>query len=166
MTSLPEFVSPASGDMWKPADAVGHLLIIDVHGIGQEVETAYAKIEPVRATVHDVDNQSTTEDALIFTGSLIGALTPRVGSKVLARLGQGTAKPGKNPPYVLLDASGDTQAVAAATAYLRAWQSGQFAAPATTTPPPAAQPAATAQTPDVAAAIAALQAAGMTIPGQ
>jgi hypothetical protein len=162
---LPEFVAPAQGDFWKPSDAIGHLLIIDVLAVEAPRADQYKPgqmIEPVKATIHDVDAQDTSEEALIFTGSLIGALKPRVGSKVLARLGQGTAKPGQSAPYILLDASSDPSAVEAATKHLREWQAGQFQAPAASTAPAASN----GQTPDVVAALAALKAAGIPVPGQ
>ncbi len=40
------------------------------------------------------------------------------GEKVLARIGQGTAKPGKSAPWILVDATGDADAVAKANAFI------------------------------------------------
>jgi hypothetical protein len=45
-------------------------------------------------------------------------LKAKVGQKVLARIGQGTAKPGKSAPWILLDATGDAEAVAKANAFI------------------------------------------------
>ena len=72
-------------------------------------------------------------------------------SDVLARIGQGPAKPGKSAPWILLDATGDAGAVAKANAYLGA-------APAAA---PAAVPKAldvNGLTPEVAALLAQLGA--------
>jgi len=50
--------------------------------------------------------------------ALRSALKPNIGKSVLARLGQGVAKPGKSAPWILIDATADEEAVAKATAYL------------------------------------------------
>jgi hypothetical protein len=125
------FAAPAQGDLWKAADHIGSLLVIEVEGYETGISTSYGEdADAVRATVHDISLADTSEQALIFTGSLISALKPRVGSKVLAVLQQGVAKPGKNPPYLLADATGDPASVQKATAYLNARQQGQYSPPA------------------------------------
>jgi hypothetical protein len=45
-------------------------------------------------------------------------LKTKIGQKVLARIGQGSAKPGKSAPWILLDATGDADAVAKANAFI------------------------------------------------
>lgn len=61
-----------------------------------------------------------------FNVALRNALKPLIGNKVLGRIGQGVAKPGKNAPWILLDATGDATAVAKANAYI----AGGITAPA------------------------------------
>jgi hypothetical protein len=50
----------------------------------------------------------------------VSSLRSRIGQRVLARLEQGVAKPGQNPPWLIADASTDAKAVKAATAALAA----------------------------------------------
>ena len=166
---MTEFASPgAAGGQFSIADAEGHLVVIEVESYEQGVVTSLGEKDAIKATVHDIDAQATTEDALIFPKVLVGSLKGRVGQKVLATVGKGVAKPGQNAPWVLNDASGDAAAAARATAYLAAYAAGQFAAPAQAVPAaPAAAPAGAAPQvdltdPNVVAALAALQAQGLT----
>lgn len=170
-----QFAAPDnSGGFFQPAEMNGHLLVIEVHSVETEVPTVHGPSDAVKATVHDIDAQTTEEDALIFPKVLFSSLRKQVGHKVLGILGQGIAKPGQSAPWVLNDASGDAAAAARATAYLAARAAGQFSAPApganfTTAPvaaPPAPAPAAAAPPqvdltdPNVVAALAALKAQG------
>lgn len=162
---MSEFAAPgAAGGSFSIADANGHLVVIEVHSYEQGVTTTLGEKDAISATVHDIDAQETTEDALIFPKVLVGSLKGRVGQKVLATVGQGVAKPGQNAPWVLNDASGDAAAAARATAYLAAWAAGQFAAPVaetpapTPTPTPDAAPQVDLTNPAVQAALAALAA--------
>ena len=59
------------------------------------------------------------------------ALKSNIGKSVLARIGQGVAKPGKSAPWILVDATTDAEAVAKATAYL----AGGISAPKATANP-------------------------------
>lgn len=154
-----QFAAPLqSSDAWKPAEAVGHLLVITPTMVETDIETAYGSTDAVRCDVHDITGKKTWTQTLIFTGTLVGALKGRVGSNVLVRLEQGVPKPGRSAPYLLVDATGDPQAVADATAYLDALNRGRYtppAAPAPAAPAPAPAPAP-AFTPEVAAALAQL----------
>ena len=160
-----EFAAPASatGIDWNELN--GHLIVVDVEAHETGIVTANGERDAIRATVHDIDGQQTDEDVLIFPKVLVSNLRPRVGQKVLGRVGQGVAKPGQNPPWILTDASADADASARATAYLAAYAAGQFTAPAApqqAQPAAAAAPAAPAQVdlndPNVQAALAALAA--------
>lgn len=155
-----EFAAPGSSAGFSIGDAEGHLVIIEVHSHETGVVTANGERDAIRATVHDVDAQETAEDALLFPKVIVGSLKARIGQKVLARIGQGIAKPGQNAPWILNDASGDGQAVAAATAYLKQYQAGAFTAPAQPAPEPAAATAGQVDLndPSVKAALAALAA--------
>ena len=161
-----QFAAPDnSGGFFQPAEMNGHLLVIEVHSVETEVPTVHGPSDAVKATVHDIDAQTTEEDALIFPKVLVSSLRKQVGHKVLGILGQGIAKPGQSAPWVLNDASGDAAAAARATAYLAALAAGQFSAPEVATPAPApAAPAAAAPPqvdltdPNVVAALAQLAA--------
>ena len=161
-----QFAAPDnSGGFFQPAEMNGHLLVIEVHSVETEVPTVHGPSDAVKATVHDIDAQTTEEDALIFPKVLFSSLRKQVGHKVLGILGQGIAKPGQSAPWVLNDASGDAAAAARATAYLAAYAAGQFSAPEVATPAPApAAPAAAAPPqvdltdPNVVAALAQLAA--------
>lgn len=92
---------------------LGALLIIDVQGIETGVNTVHGVSDAVRADVHVVDGPLAGEynaDVLLFPRVLQGQLKGRVGQKVLGRLGRGEAKPGKNAPWLLEEATpADTQ---------------------------------------------------------
>lgn len=161
---MTEFASPgAAGGSFNVADTEGHLVVVEVHSYEQGVVTTLGEKDAIKATVHDVDAQTTYEDALIFPKVLVGSLKGRVGQKVLATMGKGVAKPGQNAPWVLNDASGDAAAAARATAYLAAYAAGQFTP--VDEPAPAAPAAAAAAVdltdPNVQAALAALKAQGL-----
>lgn len=175
---MSDFAAPAAGgDGWSPSDSIDHLVVIEVLGQEQNVDTDYGLKDPIRANVHDITAGATYDDTLIFQKVLIGSLKQRVGQKVLGRIYLGEPRKGQKPPYLIEDKSGDAAAAAQATAYLDAYKAGQFTAPAapaadgwpTASAPaaPAAAAAAPAATPDlndpaVIAALAALQKQGLT----
>ena len=80
-------------------------------------------------TIHDITESATHEDVLWFPKVLVGSLKGRIGQKVLAVLGKGTAKPGQSAPWILVDATTDDDCVTAATAYLDSIAGNQFADP-------------------------------------
>lgn len=158
-----EFAAPASASGIDWIGLNGHLVVVEVERFEEDIQTANGPRDAIRATVHDIDGQQTGEDVLIFPKVLVSNLRPRVGQKVLGRVGQGVAKPGQNAPWVLTDASTDTDAAAKAVAYLKAREAGQFTAPAQAQPAPAAAaPALDVNDPNVQAALAALAAQGLT----
>jgi hypothetical protein len=149
-----EFSSPASGgEGLSAAELNGHLLVVEPVAYETGVTTVHGPKDAVRCTVHDITDQRTVEGCLWFGGYLVGSLKGRIGQRVLAVMGQGSAKPGQSAPWVLTDASGVPEAVQAATAYL----TGQVAASMA----PAA-PKADPQADALAAALGNLTAAGLT----
>ena len=124
------FTSPGTseGSDVKPADLEGHLLVVEPHEYRENIPTSLGDKDAIRVTVHDITEQATYEDILWFPRVLVGSLKNRIGQKVLAVLGKGTAKPGQSAPWVLVDASTEKPAVKAATAYLEQYQSGMFTA--------------------------------------
>ena len=136
----------------KVADLAGQLLIITPTDYKTGIKTVHGDAEAVEVTLVNLDTDKTYDSVLFFNVALRNSLKQKIGQKVLARIGQGTAKPGKSAPWILLDATTDAAALAKANAYLGA-------APASA---PAAAPATPAAngtiTPEVAALLAQLGA--------
>ena len=150
------FAAPSTqSESVKVADLAGHLLIITPTEYKVGIETVHGKAEAVEVEVVDLDTKQTHASLLWFNVALRNALKNKIGQKVLARIGQGAAKPGKSAPWILVDATGDANAVATANAYLTS-----APAPVVATPSPAAAPVAATGgiTPEVAALLAQLGA--------
>jgi hypothetical protein len=164
-----------SNDFWAAKDYAGKLHIFE--NIGQPYETVTSSNKPgetstaidADVTVLDADGgPKEFRKARVFGQAIVGALS-RVnpGKPMLARIQQGQASPGKNPPWLLVDyTDADAQL---AGAYLTQRAAGQFQAPAPATPAPAAPAIQTGQAgapnlndPAVQAALAALAAGGVT----
>ena len=123
------FTSPAtSGDSVKPADLQGHLIIIKPVEYKTGIQTTLGEAEAIEVDLVDLDTSEEHTSVLFFNIALRSALKSNIGKSVLARIGQGVAKPGKSAPWILIDATTDADAVAKATAYL----AGSIAAPAST----------------------------------
>ena len=139
-----QFASPASGggSSIGAADLEGHVLVVEPVEYIASMTTSFGDKDAVRVTVHDISAQETYPDVLFFGGALIGALKSRVGEKVLAVMGKGTAKPGQSAPWILTDCSTNEAAVTAATAYLIGEVKAELAAPAAAPAAPSALDAA------------------------
>ena len=125
------FAAPAAGggsDV-RPADLEGHLLVVEPLEYVASIPTMMGDKDAIRVTIHDITDTDTYEDVLWFPKVLVGSLKGRIGQKVLAVLGKGTAKPGQSAPWILVDATTDADCVKAATAYLDARAGNQFADP-------------------------------------
>ena len=117
-TDQDPFEDPAHGDRIVFDDVNGSLLLFTVHSVEHGIETAFGESDAVKCDVAvlDGDQKGTTfENTLIFPRVLQGALGPKVGKKVLGRLGQGEAKKGQSPPWMLDDPTDDDKKVG------RAW---------------------------------------------
>jgi hypothetical protein len=136
----------------KVADLAGQLLIITPTDYKTGIKTVHGDAEAVEVTLVNLDTDKTYDSVLFFNVALRNSLKQKIGQKVLARIGQGTAKPGKSAPWILLDATTDAAALAKANAYLGAAPSS---APAVA---PAVAPANGTITPEVAALLAQLGA--------
>jgi hypothetical protein len=139
------FQQPSQGDRIDMNELLGSLVLIWVRELREGITTRYGDREAIACDVHCLDGPKggeKFENALIFQGALIGSLRSAVGGDpVLARIGQGVARPGQNPPFVLQPYANADAAVA--TSYIqrmpkpfRAAASGNGAAPAA----PAAEP--------------------------
>ena len=137
------FAAPTSNnESVKVADLANHLLIITPTEYKTGIQTIHGLAEAVEVNVVDLDTNKEHGLLLWFNVGLRNSLKSKIGQKVLARIGQGAAKPGKSAPWILVDATGDATAIAKANAYLSA------------TPAPAAG----GITPEVAALLAQLGA--------
>ena len=125
------FTAPAAagGSDVRPADLEGHLLIVEPLEYVASIPTSMGDKDAVRVTIHDITESATHEDVLWFPKVLVGSLKGRIGQKVLAVLGKGTAKPGQSAPWILVDATTDNDCVKAATTYLDSIAGNQFADP-------------------------------------
>ena len=135
----------------KVADLAGQLLIITPTDYKTGIKTIHGDAEAVEVSLVNLDTNKTYDSVLFFNVALRSALKQKIGQKVLARIGQGTAKPGKSAPWILLDATTDAVALTKANAYLGA----SAPAPAVAAAVPAANGTIT---PEVAALLAQLGA--------
>ncbi len=134
----------------KVADLNGHLLILEPTEYKTGIQTVHGEADAIEVRIVDLDTGFNHESVLFFNVALKNALKTKIGQKVLARIGQGTAKPGKSAPWILVDATGDADAVAKANAFIAG---GGASAPA-----PAATASANINDPAVQALLAQLGA--------
>lgn len=125
------FAAPSTAnESVKVADLANHLLIISPVEYKTGIPTVHGDAEAIEVNVVDLDTNKEHSSLLWFNVALRNALKSKTGQKVLARIGQGTAKPGKSAPWILIDATGDATAVAKANAYLGAATPAPTPAPA------------------------------------
>ena len=115
----------------KVADLNGHLLILEPTEYKTGIQTVHGEADAIEVRIVDLDTNETHESVLFFNVALKNALKSKIGQKVLARIGQGVAKPGKSAPWILVDATADAAAVAKANAFISGAAS---AAPAAAAP--------------------------------
>lgn len=126
-----EFAAPSTGGgSLKPADVEGHLLVVEPTEYVPSIVTSFGEKDAIRVTVHDITEQETHSDVLLFGTALIGSLKGQIGKRVLGVMGKGVAKPGQAAPWILVDASASAEAVTAATTYLTGQVAATIAAPA------------------------------------
>lgn len=113
------FSAPSSNnESVKVADLNGHLLILEALEYKTGIPTVHGDADAIEVRINDLDTGYTHDSVLFFNVALKNALKTKIGQKVLARIGQGTAKPGKSAPWILIDATGDADAVAKANAFI------------------------------------------------
>ena len=152
------FASPdtqSDGGSVRVADLAGQLLIIEPTEYKAEIQTVHGTTDAVAVNIVNLDgNNSRHDNVLFFNVALKSALRNKVGQKVLARIGQGTAKPGKSAPWILIDATTNPADLARANAFMSQAQ-------ATSQPSPTPATSASADggvTPEIAALLAQLGA--------
>ena len=134
---MSNFVNPAGpGDQLKPADVLGHALIICPTEVVCDIETTFGPADAIRVNVADLTDGTVHLDVLWFPRGLLSSLRSNVGQTVLAQMAQGVAKPGQSPPWTLHPLADNAEAVAAAEAWLTA-NPGALDAPTTQAAVPA-----------------------------
>lgn len=120
-----DYAAPASpGDQLPAADVLGHLMAIIATEYRTGIETQYGASDAIVVDVAVLTQQDAAgkipvyRDALWFNIGLRLTLKKQMGQIVLARMGQGEAKGKNDPPFTLVDATQDAQAVAFAEAWL------------------------------------------------
>lgn len=116
-----------SGEYARPSDLKGHLLIVYPLGYVQEIQTRFGTSDGIAVDVIDLDDKDEYgSPGKIYRASnfmqaqLIASLKSQVGSKVLGIMSQGVSKNGMNPPWVIIDQSGDAAARERAAAWKQA----------------------------------------------
>ena len=114
------FTAPTQGggDSVKVADLAGKLLIITPIEHKKEITTVHGVTDAIEVNIVDLDGDETHNNILFFNIALKNALKDKIGQRVLARIGQGTAKAGKSAPWVLIDATGNPDDLAKANAFI------------------------------------------------
>lgn len=115
-----DFVQPAApGNPVEWATLRGHLLVMQVLEAIDHVPTVHTapgeKSPAVRVNLYVLDGPHAGEDhdnTLVFGVALRGQLAPNVGRKVIGRLSQGQASPGKSAPWLLAQATDADMAAA------------------------------------------------------
>lgn len=103
------FDRPAAGGKFNAEDHINKLLLITPTGYIKDKPTTFGVKDCVEANIVVINeaapgDSEEIEDALLFGGVLIGQTKSKVNKgMVLGRLGQGTAKPGQKPPWILTD---------------------------------------------------------------
>jgi hypothetical protein len=142
------------GEYCKPSQLNGHLCIVFPLGHHPFIATKFSgqgnkPSDGIAVDVVDLDDKNDQglpgkvyRNSNFMQAQLIGSLRSQIGAKVLGVFSQGVARNGMNPPWVLVDMSGDPMARERASAWLQAnpnFQASPFApirnqTPAETTP--------------------------------
>jgi hypothetical protein len=111
MSTFSNPAAPSSGIKWD--DHKGALLVIEPKEFEANIPTTYGFADAVKADVYVIDGPgagSGYNDTLVFPKLLVSQLKAGVGTKILGRLGQGTAKSGQSAPWLLEAATPADQA--------------------------------------------------------
>lgn len=123
-----------NGDQPKVADLANQLLIIEPTEYKPSISTVHGDTDAVEVRVINIDTGEIHTNILFFNVALKNALKNKIGQKVLARIGQGTAKPGKSAPWILIDATSNPADLAKANAFVTSHPAVAAAAPAAAEP--------------------------------
>lgn len=124
---MSQFGQPGiGGDKFVAAEHNGMLLLFFPTEFKSQVPTVNGATDAVGTKIVNLDNGVVLNDTMVFGSALVPQLKGAVAEQgmVLGRLGQGQAKGGNNPPWLL--APHEAQDVAKAEAYLAANPRNQF----------------------------------------
>lgn len=120
------------GEFVKPAQLNGHLVIVYPIGYIPFIQTKFSgqgnkPSDGIAVDVVDLDDKNDQglpgkvyRNSNFMQAQMIGSLKTQIGNKVLGVIGQGVARNGMNPPWVIVDMSGDPAARERASAWLQA----------------------------------------------
>jgi hypothetical protein len=102
------------GDMFSQADCLGHTMIVAPTEYIDHIPTVNTKPGEKSPAIRvnlvdfvDPDNPVVYRGVLWF-GVMAGSLRRSISEFLAARMGQGTASPGRNAPWQLIDVTGET----------------------------------------------------------
>lgn len=98
--------APSGGIKWD--DVKGELLLVEPLSVESGINTSFGMADAVKANVTVIRADGTGEghpETLIFPKILASQVRSQIGSKVLGRLFQGSAKPGQSAPWLLSEAT-------------------------------------------------------------
>lgn len=93
-----------TGDSITWDELKGALLLVEPLSFESQIPTSLGPKDAVKANVHVLDGPQSGKsytETLIFPKVLCSQTKNKLGRKVLARLGQGNAKPGQSAPWQL-----------------------------------------------------------------
>lgn len=108
MSELVSAAPPGAGVVW--AEHIGSLMIFEPLSLESGINTVHGEADAVKANVSIITGPGEGEDhsdVLVFPRMLAGQLRSNIGKKVVGRLGQGEAKKGQSPPWLLAEATED-----------------------------------------------------------
>lgn len=99
-------VPTGGGQFFKPQDFDGKVLLIETEDFKRDVPTGFGPKDEAVATITVFDSETATEPSEVNESmrvqqtALASTLAARVGQKMVVKLGKGSAKPGKQAPWV------------------------------------------------------------------
>lgn len=124
----PQLAAPAStagGDVLKPEQISGALLIVHPREYIENISTSQGPSDAIKCDVVVLDQQGadgqqgrTYRDVLFFNKVLRASLRKQIGQFAFGRMGRGTAKGSNSAPWILVDATGDQAAMQVGSAFL------------------------------------------------
>lgn len=116
------FKAPTAGggDHLALADVKDHFVLLYVNEYIAEMTTANGVSDAVNISVADLTTGEHHINVLWFANVIVGSLKRQQGEFVLAKVAQGIPKPGKNAPWILEDATGNPEVLAAAQKWVAA----------------------------------------------
>lgn len=129
--------STGGGDKLAVADINGHFVIVHVNSYEENIVTANGPANAVRCNVADLTTGEHHLDVLWFPKVLVASLRNQIGQMVLGKIAQGAAQPGKSAPWILEDATGNAEVLAAAQKWIAVNPGVLDGAPVIAAPAPA-----------------------------